>query len=338
MGKKSKLSNQQKRRISQNQQQRRQRAKSSATSIDDANLLPEEHGLLIRRYGAQADIENASGELMRCQLRRNLGEPVAGDNIVWRRYANNQDDKIAGVIVAIEPRSSELKRPVPYEGLKPIAANIDQLLVVNANPPGISFVLLDRYLVAAAWLKLPAVILFNKADGYSDNEYTQLKQFASLYQDLGYQVIFTSAKSEIGLESLQTQMQEKTSIFVGQSGVGKSSLINALLGPNVTEVQQVSETSGLGMHTTTAACLYHLHQGGRIIDSPGIREFGLEHMEHQQVLSGFNEFSELQHSCKYRNCTHQHEPGCAIQQAVSDGKIHPSRYQSYLSIVETLGQ
>jgi ribosome biogenesis GTPase / thiamine phosphate phosphatase len=336
VAKKSKLTQQQQRRVKDNQSKRRQRASDRKVDTQDMNLGAEQGGILIRRYGAQADVENNTGGILRCQLRRNLGEPVAGDRVVWREIISEDDEKVAGVIVALQERHSVLKRPVPYAGLKAIAANIDQMLIVNANPPGISLDMIDRYLVASHWLNVPAVLIFNKCDGYEAQEKEQLEQYQTLYQKMGLKVLFASAKSGEGIDDIRHSMQNKTSIFVGQSGVGKSSLINNILGYEVTATKNVSETSGLGVHTTTAACLYRMTDStGSIIDSPGIREFGLDHMQPNEVFNGFQEFETYRYQCKFRNCSHKNEPGCAIQTAVEAGEIAQSRYQSFIKIIES---
>jgi ribosome biogenesis GTPase / thiamine phosphate phosphatase len=336
VAKKSKLTQQQQRRVKDNQSKRRHRASDRKVDTQDMNLGLEQDGVLIRRYGAQADVENNDGDILRCQLRRNLGEPVAGDRVVWREIISNDDEKVAGVIVALQERHSVLKRPVPYVGLKAIAANIDQMLIVNANPPGISLDMIDRYLVASHWLNVPAVLIFNKCDGYDTQERQLLETHQKLYQSMGLVVLFASAKSGAGILDIRQTMQDKTSIFVGQSGVGKSSLINNILGYEVTATKNVSETSGLGVHTTTAACLYRMVDGsGSIIDSPGIREFGLDHMQANEVFDGFQEFEAYRYQCKFRNCSHKNEPGCAIQTAVEAGEIAKSRYQSFIKIIES---
>ena len=242
-----------------------------------------------------------------------------------------------GVVVAQQERHSVLSRPDPYGKLKPVAANIDQILLVIAPLPEPHANLIDRYLVAAQAVEIEPVILLNKMDLLVGNPELQasMDELLSIYPTLGYRVLHTSIKDS-GLEDLHDALRERTSVFVGQSGVGKSSLVNALLPDADIRVGALSENTQKGTHTTTTALLLHLTCGGTLIDSPGIREFGLWHMSKQQVEQGFREFRPLLGTCKFRDCQHEHEPGCAILEAVESGGVSERRLDSYRRIVASL--
>ena len=244
-----------------------------------------------------------------------------------------------GVVVAQRERHSVLSRPDPYGKLKPVAANIDQIMLVVAPVPQPYANLIDRYLVAAEAVGIEPVILLNKMDLLdSDPDLTQsLDELLAIYPTLGYRVLRTSIKDS-GLTELHSALSERTSVFVGQSGVGKSSLVNVLLPEADIRVGALSEATQKGTHTTTTAQLLHLTCGGTLIDSPGIREFGLWHMSKEQVEQGFREFLPLLGTCKFRDCQHDHEPGCAILKAAESGAISTRRLNSYHSIVASLDE
>ena len=242
-----------------------------------------------------------------------------------------------GVVVAQQDRHSVLSRPDPYGKLKPVAANIDQILLVIAPLPEPHANLIDRYLVAAQAVEIEPVILLNKMDLLTADAELQLAmdELLSIYPTLGYRVLHTSIKDS-GMAELHDTLRERTSVFVGQSGVGKSSLVNALLPDADIRVGALSESTQKGTHTTTTAQLLHLTCGGTLIDSPGIREFGLWHMSKEQVERGFREFLPLLGTCKFRDCQHEHEPGCAILAAAESGAVSERRRDSYRRIVASL--
>jgi len=300
-------------------------------SLSHGELGAEQQGLVIAHYGSQVDVEGSDGNLHRCRLRANLGQIVTGDSVIWRSAIDQ-----GGVIVATTQRRSELCRPDSRGNLKPVAANIDLIFLVIAAEPRTPYGLIDRYLVAAENINIRPVILINKADLTNEDAVAWSQEINTIYSDVGYSLIATSTQSEAGLDELKTAMRDNTSIFVGQSGVGKTSLVNRLLPNTDARVGPLSESSGKGMHTTTTAQLFHLPDGGNIIDSPGIREFGLGHVSPQDLMDGFIEFHPFLGRCKFRDCKHLHEPKCAIQQAVSDGKISERRFASFHQISETL--
>ena len=317
-------------RIDKIQQERRQRAEKKEQQL--GNLLehdqlgPEQEGLLIAHYGTMTDVEDQQGHVTRCHLRQHLGVLVPGDRLVWRAV-----DKDSGVVTACHPRQSVLGRPDARGNVKPIASNIDQLFITVAPAPQISRLLIDSYLVAAETLAITPVIVLNKIDIVEQADEAQL----NVYHQLGYRVLYASVYEKHGLDQLAAQLANKTSVFVGQSGVGKSSLINHFIPHRELRVGELSLSSGHGRHTTSTARLYHLPQGGSVIDSPGIREFGLWHMTADKITQGFVECRPFLNRCKFRNCQHQHEPGCALLQAVADGDIDADRLMNLLKIIQS---
>jgi ribosome biogenesis GTPase / thiamine phosphate phosphatase len=339
VAKQKKLSKSQSRRIKDNQSKRLSRAKQSANKadepvIDDALLGGQCFGRIITRYGQHADVETDDQAIIRCNIRRNVKSIVCGDSVVWRPYKVNNED-FQGVIEAVEPRTSEFVRPDFYDGLKPVAANIDQILIVSALLPDLTPSIIDRYLVAVEQLNIKPVLMINKMDLLDDSNKSLVDETVSLYQSIGYDVVTLSAQEEVGIEQVKELIAGHISVFVGQSGVGKSSLVNAILPDVNIDTKIVSSNSRLGQHTTTASRLYRLENGGAVIDSPGIREFAMWHLTNEEILAGFVEFSDFITQCKFRDCRHKNDPGCALKQAVKDGKVTDVRYQSYLKIIQT---
>jgi len=230
-----------------------------------------------------------------------------------------------------------LSRPDAQGRLKPVAANVDQLLIVFAVEPSPHANLIDRYLIAAEATGIAPVLVLNKVDLLPDDG-GELGQLLERYQALGYPVVRTTTAQPDGLAALYRQLAERTSVFVGQSGVGKSSLIDQLLPEETLRIGALSEDSRKGTHTTTTARLYAMPDArdGVLIDSPGIREFGLTHLDAQTVTDGFIEFRPFLGHCRFRDCRHQAEPGCALLAAVEAGKIHPQRFASYRRILASL--
>jgi ribosome biogenesis GTPase len=333
---KRKLTRRQAWRIKKVQEERAARASKREERIEQSNdnLGPEQHGLIIAHYGTLIDVEatdgDNKGQITRCHMRANLGSLVTGDNVVWR------DGDPNGVIEAVLPRHSELSRPDPYGDMKVVAANIDRIVIVIAPYPEPHANLVDRYLVAAESIGIEPIILLNKTDRIDDSNRELLATWQQRYTELGYTWLQVSTTQQQGIDDLTGYLANYTSVFVGQSGVGKSSLINALLPEANLRVGALSENTQKGTHTTTTAQLFHFPRGGHLIDSPGIREFGLWHMDAQTLLEGFVEFRPFIGHCKFRDCAHQAEPGCAIQKALTDGDIGQERMASYRHILATL--
>ncbi|MCW8957226.1 MAG: small ribosomal subunit biogenesis GTPase RsgA [Gammaproteobacteria bacterium] len=325
---KRRISEQQKRRINKIQQQRRHRASQNANdkeqSLSSQGLGPEQSGQVITNFGQSLIIEDERQNLIRCYARQNLGPIVCGDQVIWQASQNQE-----GVVVAIEPRHSLLKKPGFGGKLKPMAANIDQIIIVSSVQPPPNPYLIDRYLVAAENLPAAPIILLNKIDLVDQQTQAQVDQIDSEYSRIGYPVIKSSNVTDAGFIELMTRLKTKTSIFVGLSGVGKSSIINHLLPELDLRIGELSEASGEGTHTTTSSTLYKLPCGGKLIDSPGVRDFGLWNISAEDILNGFRELRPFIGQCKFSNCAHDTEPDCAIQMALDDHKISPMRYANY---------
>jgi len=317
------LTRRQKWRIEKVQSEKIARANKALTKTENNRLSDEkeQQGLVITRYGQRQLVESLTGELFQSTGRKNIGLSVAGDQVLFQAAGGNE-----GIVTAIYPRRNELKRQDRL-----IAANIDQLWLVVAIEPHYQFELIDRYLILAENSKLPINIVVNKIELEGNTE--QLSLDFSNYEKLGYQVHFLSVKNKTNLEAFKAQLINKTHIFLGQSGVGKSSLINSLIPDLELRVNEISSKSKLGKHTTTNTTIYHIPSGGELIDSPGIREFQLDELTEKQIVYGFREFKSLIGQCRFRNCQHINEPDCAVKNAVELGEIHPSRYESYLNIL-----
>ena len=332
MAKKKKLSKNQARQVQTNQTKRL--TKNESKQWEDSELGPQLEGVVISRFGQHADIEDAEGKIERCNLRRGIKSLVTGDRVVWRA-GNEVFHGISGIVEAVHPRTTVLTRPDYYDGIKPIAANIDHIIIVSSIAPDFSRNIIDRYLVACEDIGITPIIVLNKTDLLDDESRLLVDKELQSYRDIGYHVLYSSMHGD-GLSDLNLVMKDKINIFVGQSGVGKTSLLNMLL-PEVNAVTgEISENSGLGKHTTTTARLYHFKDGGDLIDSPGIREFSLWHLSADRIATGFIEFRPFLGLCKFRDCKHQADPGCALKEAVDEGKIDPTRFASFLRILETM--
>jgi ribosome biogenesis GTPase len=337
---KNKLSKGQQRRVNANHD-RRLKQRAEKPEPDDSLFGEAQDGIVISRFGMHADVEDSAGAVHRCNIRRTIRSLVTGDRVLWRPGVEG-GATVKGIVEAVHERRTVLTRPDFYDGIKPIAANIDQIIIVSAIVPELSLNIIDRYLVASETLGIEPLLVLNKTDLLDDKGRAFVDKQMDIYRHIGYRVLMVSSYEKSGLAELEAALIGRISIFAGQSGVGKSSLLNALLGLELIDqtilTNDVSDVSGLGQHTTTASRLYHFPSGGDVIDSPGVREFGLWHLEPEQITQGFVEFRAFLGSCKFRDCKHDTDPGCAIREAVEKGQIDETRFENYHRILESMAQ
>ncbi len=297
--------------------------------MPDAGNRPKKHhpesrpGRVVASYGRRVLVEDDRRKRLNCQLKGRRLKAVCGDNIEW------YPDRHNGVVTAIATRRNELRRPDSRGRIEILAANISQLVVVIAPTPVVDEFLVDRYLAAARLMGADSLVVCNKSDlGGLD--------LAGEYETIGYPLVSVSAKTSESMELLATALKGHTSVLVGQSGVGKSSLSNALIPRLALATQALSEATGEGKHTTSTAILHHLPGGGEIIDSPGVRDFAPPPMELNRVDFGFPEFDQAVQQCRFNDCLHLKEPQCAVKAAVDSGEISARRYRSYRELLHLM--
>ena len=298
--------------------------KSAGSAHADASPSPGRNGLVLVNYGKAVLVEDDAGCLYRCVVRRNLLQIVSGDRVAWEPVGATD-----GVINAVEPRHTVLQRADSANRTRALAANIDQILIVAAPQPAHDAFLIDRYLVAAELAGATPLVVINKSDLLDPQSADAPGDALREYAAIGYGTLLTSVREDSGIDKLAQILVNRTSILVGQSGVGKSSLINRLLPELDIQIGKLSDASGQGRHTTTATTLYHLPQGGNLIDSPGVRDFRLGETAPADLARGFREFRPYLGLCRFQDCRHLSEPGCAVKAAMRKGVISERRLASY---------
>lgn len=322
-------------RIRDSQAQRRERARDragdAAEALLEGDLEPPQAGRVVANHGASLIVAAADASLHRCLVRQNLGALACGDHVLWQAARSGD-----GVVVAVEPRRSLLSRPDYGGRLKPVAANLDQVAVVIAVAPDFNEFLIDRYLVAIALIGVEPLIVVNKIDLLDDAGRERVDARLATYRRIGYTVLPASTRASHGLDALRARLGSHTSILVGQSGVGKSSLVQALLPDLDIQTRALSAATGHGTHTTTTTMLYHLPGGGELIDSPGVRSFELAEVSPGELERGFVEFAPYLGRCRFGDCSHRVEPGCALLAAVAEGAVDPRRLAAFHQIRDSL--
>jgi len=267
--------------------------------------------------------------------------PVSvGDNVEIEKE-NESETEHTALITKIHDRLNYINRQSPRAKHQHhiIAANIDlSMLLATLKEPRTSQGFIDRFLVASEMYHVPSIIVFNKADLYKRKEDEKFGQLKEMYEQIGYKVFLISIKDNLGIDDLKLEIKDKITLISGHSGVGKSSLLNLFFPELRLKTQDISGWSGKGLHTTTFAEMFDLPLGGSVIDTPGMREFGLVDVSRQELSHYFPEMRERLGNCQFNNCLHTNEPGCAIKEAVSNGQIHEDRYVSYVNILESIGE
>ena len=325
---KRRLTDQQKRRIASNKKNLTEATKKS----HDNNIFD---GLVVCHHGRKLIVETEDQKQFSCKLRQNLGDIACGDNVVIQLDKKADNDQRA-IVVAINDRSNLLEKTGFGDKAKVVAANIGQVVIVCSVEPEPNPYLIDRYLVATENLGADALIIANKSDLINDKNKEIINDLKEVYEKIGYKMILTSVKNNTGIESLKSELVNTTSILVGLSGVGKSALVKTLVPESEIRIGEISTATGEGKHTTTVSSLYHLPDGGSLIDSPGVRDFTPWNRDKEDIVNGFVELRSYQGYCKFSNCAHTTEPGCAIMEALEKGELSQQRVNSFRKMIADL--
>ncbi len=295
-------------------------------------------GIIIKSTGSWYTVKDSEGNYIDCKIKgqfrikgiRTTNPLAIGDRVYFKK------DGDAGLITKIEERKNYIIRKATKLSKQShiIATNIDQAIIIaTLAAPRTSTGFIDRFLVTAEAYHIPAIIVFNKIDLYNEKLFHSLNEIKKIYEDAGYSCYEVSVLEKKNLDLIFKLVENKVSLFSGHSGVGKSALINQIEPGLNLKTGEISAMHKKGKHTTTFAEMIELKCGGFIIDTPGIKEFGLIHFEKEEVAERFPEMRRYMHSCKFNNCTHVHEPGCAVIEALENGFVSKSRYQNYLNIL-----
>lgn len=316
-----------------------------ALSLNEIEL---KQGLVIKSTGSWYTVEDENGDTFECKIKgkfrikgiKNTNPIAVGDRVGFslQNVSADKNDAQVGLITAISERKNYIiRRSINLsKQAHIIAANIDQaVLVATLNYPITTTTFIDRYLASAEAYRIPVLIVFNKVDRYNREHLNRLEEIKSLYESIGYKCLTTSAKTGEGMDDLKKALQDKSNVVNGHSGVGKSTLINKLEPGLNLKTKEISDSHKTGKHTTTYSELFKLNFGGYIIDTPGIKAFGVLEMEPWEISHYFVEIFKISENCQYNNCSHTHEPGCAVKHAVENGEIALSRFTSYLGLLES---
>jgi len=333
---KRKLSKQQQRRIASQQKNKIKDdlLQEDKPQIDESNTTTAR---VISHHGRQLFAEAEGSKRIKCKIRQNLGDIACGDYVLVQQ-AKDATGEAQNVVVAVKERSNLLVKSGFAGATKPVAANIGQLVIVTSIKPKPNPYLIDRYLTAAENLPARALIVINKVDLLDPETKKITDELSKLYQSIGYRVISSSMEQNMGLGELSDALSNTTSILVGLSGVGKSSIVKAILPKEEIRIGETSEGTGEGKHTTTVSALYHLKDNGIIIDSPGVRDFTPINKTQDEIIHGFIDVRKYKGACKFKNCSHTNEPECAMKQAVDKGELNQQRFKNYLRLAEEFNQ
>lgn len=303
-------------------------------------------GIVIKSTGSWYTVKTEDGNQIECKIKGNLRikgirstNPIAvGDNVDFiEPNTENNSKQTVGLIHKIETRKNYIIRKASNLSKEShiIAANIDQaFLIVTIQFPVTTTTFIDRFLVSAKAYRIPCHLIFNKIDLYDEELTNQMNSLIKVYEKIGYTCLKISAQNNLGLEELKRMMQKKSNVFSGHSGVGKTTIINSIQPGADLKTGEISNAHLSGKHTTTCSEMFELDFGGYIIDTPGIKGFGMLEMSKEEISHYFPEMFDLLSDCLYYNCTHTHEPNCAVKNAVEKGEIAISRYNSYLGMLE----
>ncbi len=299
--------------------------------------------LVYKSTGSWYQVRNEAGEEFKARVKGKFKidgitstNPIAVGDVV---DIDKEDGEESIVIINIHERKNYITRQSPHNRHLHhiVAANLDQsILLSTLKDPKTSTGFIDRFLVASEAYHVPAIIVFNKSDLYHTKEKEKFEKVKWMYEKIGYPVYSMSITENAGINEVKELLQNKTTLLSGHSGVGKSSFINTIFPENIIKTQEVSGWSGKGLHTTTFAEMFHLPFGGKIIDTPGMREFAMMDIEPHELSHYFPEMKALLNHCRFNNCMHIEEPGCAVKTAVEENKISPERYINYLNILGTI--